>query len=108
MPYRRLHVAIVLVLIVCYARIEAHQDSCHRRHSCFSGHGTSVCGDRGRCDQCPDHQYCLAGQPRVAASPNPGLPPTASTSSQLYAPAAMTVCFTPGGNCTAQIVTALG
>jgi hypothetical protein len=28
----------------------AHQDSCHRLHSCPSDHHTYVCGDKGRCD----------------------------------------------------------
>jgi hypothetical protein len=32
----------------------AHQDGCHRQHSCPSDHQTYVCGDKGRCGQCPD------------------------------------------------------
>jgi hypothetical protein len=28
----------------------AHQDPCHRLHSCPSDHKTYVCGDKGRCD----------------------------------------------------------
>jgi hypothetical protein len=28
----------------------AHQDPCHRLHSCPSDHKTCVCGDKGRCD----------------------------------------------------------
>jgi phosphatidylserine/phosphatidylglycerophosphate/cardiolipin synthase-like enzyme len=84
----------------------AHQDPCHRLHSCPSDHHTYVCGDKGRCDQCPDNQYCLAGKPRVAA---PGATPTpsASTSNRSFTPEGVTVCFTPGGNCTEQIVNAL-
>jgi PLD-like domain len=48
----------------------AHQDPCHRRHSCPSDRNTYVCGDLGHCEQCPDNPYCLAGKPR-AASPSP-------------------------------------
>lgn len=84
----------------------AHQDPCHRLHSCSSDHNTYVCGDKGRCDQCPDNRFCLAGKPRVAASPSPAPTPTASRSSQFFTPDAVTVCFTPGGNCTEQIVNA--
>jgi phosphatidylserine/phosphatidylglycerophosphate/cardiolipin synthase-like enzyme len=86
----------------------AHQDPCHRLHSCPSDHKTYVCGDRGRCDQCPNNQFCLAGKPRVAAAPSPAPTPPASTSTQSFTPAAVTVCFTPGGNCTEQIVKTLG
>jgi hypothetical protein len=32
----------------------AHQDPCHRLHSCPSDHQTYVCGDRGRCEQRQD------------------------------------------------------
>jgi endonuclease YncB( thermonuclease family) len=49
----------------------AHQDPCHRLHSCPSDHNTYTCGDKGRCDQCPDNQSCLAGQPRPAAQRTP-------------------------------------
>jgi endonuclease YncB( thermonuclease family) len=44
----------------------AHQDPCHRRHSCPPDHASYVCGDKGRCDQCPDNQFCLAGKPRTS------------------------------------------
>jgi phosphatidylserine/phosphatidylglycerophosphate/cardiolipin synthase-like enzyme len=89
------------------ALVSAHQDPCHRRHSCPSDGHTYVCGDRGRCDQCPDNPYCLAGQPRPSASsptaPTPAIPMPGQPSS----PGGMTVCFTPGGNCTDLIVKAL-
>jgi PLD-like domain len=49
--------------------LDAHQAPCHRLYSCPSDHGTYVCGDKGRCDQCPDNQYCLAGKPRMASAP---------------------------------------
>jgi phosphatidylserine/phosphatidylglycerophosphate/cardiolipin synthase-like enzyme len=87
---------------------EAHQDPCHRLHSCPSDRNTYVCGDRGRCDQCPDNHYCLTRRPRVAAAPSPAPEPLASTSSPSFTPETVTVCFTPGGNCTEQIVKALG
>ena len=31
------------------------------------GSDTYVCGDKGRCDQCPDNEFCLAGKPRTSA-----------------------------------------
>jgi endonuclease YncB( thermonuclease family) len=46
---------------------QAHQDSCHRRHSCPPDPAPYVCGDRGRCDQCPDNEFCLEGKPRASA-----------------------------------------
>jgi len=85
----------------------AHQDPCHRLHRCPSDHNTYVCGDKGRCDQCPDNEYCLGGKPRVASSlttvPAPLLPSPSTTTTS----SAVTVCFTPGGNCTDAIVKAL-
>jgi endonuclease YncB( thermonuclease family) len=67
-------IACLLVILVMLARHmdvgEAHQAPCHRLHSCPSDHGTYVCGDKGHCDQCPDHQYCLAGKPRTASHPS--------------------------------------
>ena len=66
--------AILMTLIVLgvgMALSEGHQDPCHRQHSCPSDHQTYICGDKGRCDQCPDNQYCLVGKPRMAASPGP-------------------------------------
>jgi micrococcal nuclease len=65
---------VISGLIGWFAMVTAHQDPCHRRHSCPSDHGTYVCGDLGRCEQCPDNQYCLAGQPRAAAQPSPHAP----------------------------------
>jgi micrococcal nuclease len=58
---------IVLLLTALFGLSEAHQDPCHRLHSCPSDHGSYVCGDKGRCDQCPDNHYCLARQPRPAS-----------------------------------------
>jgi phosphatidylserine/phosphatidylglycerophosphate/cardiolipin synthase-like enzyme len=86
---------------------EAHQDPCHRLHSCPSDRNTYVCGDKGRCDQCPDNQFCLAGKPRVAAAPAPAPVPPAPTPTQPSTSGGTTVCFTPGGNCTELIVDAI-
>jgi hypothetical protein len=105
--------AIVLIL-VSFAVVagslrpsEAHQDPCHRLHSCPSDHGTYVCGDKGRCDQCPDNHYCLAGKPRVASSPAPAPVPRSPSPSATATPSAVSVYFTPGGNCTDAIIQAL-
>jgi phosphatidylserine/phosphatidylglycerophosphate/cardiolipin synthase-like enzyme len=87
---------------------EAHQDPCHRLHSCPSDHQTYVCGDKGRCDQCPDNQYYLAGRPRLAAAQAPAPVPPASTATQPSTSCGTIVCFTPGGNCTDLIVHTLG
>jgi Staphylococcal nuclease homologue len=43
-----------------------HQDPYHRLHSCPSDHNTYGCGDKGRCDQCPDNEFCLGQKPRAA------------------------------------------
>jgi hypothetical protein len=67
---------LMCVLVGCWVvALEAHQDPCHRLHSCPSDHRTYVCGDKGRCEQCPDNQFCLAGKPRIAASPSPSPAP---------------------------------
>ena len=87
---------------------QAHQDPCHRLHSCPSDHNMYVCGDTGRCAQCPDHQYCLAGEPRLTSSVNPALTPEVPLASVTATSSAVTVCFTPGGNCTDAIVHARG
>ena len=111
MQQRRQLVIMMVVVLWLMGWLPAaytHQDPCHRLHSCPSDRNTYICGDRGHCDQCPDNQYCLAGKPHMAASPSPTPAPPASTSSQSFTPEAVTVCFTPGGNCTEQIVKALG
>jgi hypothetical protein len=85
----------------------AHQDPCHRLHSCPSDRNTYVCGDLGHCDQCLDNQYCLAGEPRAASSASPTPAPPVTRPSEPTSPGAVTVCFTPGGNCTDLIVKTL-
>jgi phosphatidylserine/phosphatidylglycerophosphate/cardiolipin synthase-like enzyme len=103
-------VLIMVSLAVVVGRLrpsEAHQDPCHRLHSCPSDHNTYVCGDKGRCDQCPDNEYCLAGKPRVASSVTPAPAPRSPSPSAATTPSAVTVCLTPGENCTDAIIKAL-
>jgi endonuclease YncB( thermonuclease family) len=67
---RGLMVAILLWLGASMPVSEAHRHPCHRNHSCPPD--TYICGDRGRCDQCPDNEFCLAGKPRSSVqSPSP-------------------------------------
>jgi hypothetical protein len=87
---------VVLWLMGWMPAARAHQDPCCRLHSCPSDHHTYVCGDKGRCDQCPDNQFCLAGKPRLAAAPDPAPVPPAPPSTQPSTPSGTTVCFTPG------------
>jgi phosphatidylserine/phosphatidylglycerophosphate/cardiolipin synthase-like enzyme len=96
-------VAMILLEALIVAS-QAHQDPCHRLHSCPSDHHTYVCGDKGRCEQCPDNQYCLASKPRLMSSTPPAVAPPAPLPSTTTTPSAVTVCFTPGGNCTDAIV----
>ena len=103
----RLSPALFVVRAGVLLGAQAHQDPCHRLHACRSDHETYVRGDQGRCDQCPDNQFCLAGQPRVAASPSPVPAHSAPSPHATSLPSAVTVCFTPGGNCTSVIVRAL-
>src|SRR3972149_11058756 len=46
----------------------AHQNGCHRWHSCPSETGSYTCGDTGYCSQCPDNKYCKAGKPWFGSS----------------------------------------
>jgi phosphatidylserine/phosphatidylglycerophosphate/cardiolipin synthase-like enzyme len=109
-----LRLAIVLIVVSLTVVVgsirpsEAHQDPCHRLHSCPSDHNTYVCGDKGRCDQCPDNTFCLAGKPRLVSLPTPDPASRSPAPSATTTPSAMTVCFTPGENCTGTIVQALG
>jgi phosphatidylserine/phosphatidylglycerophosphate/cardiolipin synthase-like enzyme len=106
-PRWRMALLVVLLLSGGSVTLHAHQDPCHRLHRCPSARSTYVCGDRGRCDQCPDKQYCLAGKRRVAAPMAPAPAQPTSTSPQPSTACGMTVCFTPGGNCTDRIVQAI-
>jgi hypothetical protein len=108
----RLTIVLVVVSLTILADgmrySEGHQDPCHRLHRCLSDHHTYVCGDTGRCDQCPDNQFCLSGKPRAAASPAPAPLSPAPTVTQPSAPGGTSVCFTPGGHCTDLIINAIG
>jgi hypothetical protein len=100
---------IMLLTLTDWAVVSpAHQDPCHRLHSCPSAHGSYGCGDKGRCDQRPDNPYGLAGKSRMSSSSPPAPAPPAPWPSATTTPSAVTVCFTPGGNCTDAIVQALG
>src|SRR6266850_5941729 len=99
--------SMLLVLCLWLNAASAHRDPCHRLHSCPSDHHTYVCGDKGRCDQCPDNQFCLAGKPRMTSSSSPAPVPPPSLPSATTTPSAVTVSFTPGGNCTDAIVQVL-
>ncbi len=48
---------------IIYSEADAHRDGCHRWHSCPSDSGSYTCGDIGYCSECPDNNYCKAGQP---------------------------------------------
>jgi phosphatidylserine/phosphatidylglycerophosphate/cardiolipin synthase-like enzyme len=107
-PHRWLMALLVILLLNGgSATLHAHQDPCHRRHSCPSDHQTYVCGDTGRCDQCPDNHFCRTSKPRLAASRGPTPVPPAPTVTQPSTAGGPTVCFTPGGNCTDLIVQAI-
>jgi phosphatidylserine/phosphatidylglycerophosphate/cardiolipin synthase-like enzyme len=104
---RRTSLGALLWLGAWIVATHAHQDPCHRWHACPSDSQTYVCGDKGRCDQCPDNQYCQAGKPRLTSSSTPTPVSPAPSPSAAATPSAVTVCFTPGGNCTQVIVQAL-
>jgi endonuclease YncB( thermonuclease family) len=81
MTHRR-HATMAVVLILCCTwtlRGESHRHPCHRYHSCPPD--TYICGDRGRCDQCPDNEFCVAGKPR--ASGQPPSPPAIPSPAQI-------------------------
>jgi phosphatidylserine/phosphatidylglycerophosphate/cardiolipin synthase-like enzyme len=103
-----LMIMMMLILAGLVVASHAHQDPCHRLHSCPSDHTTYVCGDTGRCDQCPDNPYCLAAKPRLAASPAPAPVAPAPTATQPSTAGGTTACYTPGGNCPDLVVNAVG
>jgi hypothetical protein len=106
--FLRTSLVAIVVLGTWIVAGQAHRSGCHGWHSCPSDERTYVCGDRGHRDQCPDNQFCLAGKPRVTAPPSPAATSPASLFAQSLIPVSVTVCFTPGGNCTDAIVQALG
>lgn len=86
---------IVLLMIVFVANAmalwAAHQDPCHWLHSCPSDGNRYIFGDQGRCDQCPDHDNCLAGKPRMTSIPTPDPFQPALLSSTITTPSAVAV-----------------
>jgi micrococcal nuclease len=68
--------ALMLVLLTGgITSLEAHRHPCHRNHSCPPD--TYICGDKGRCDLCPDNEFCVAGKPRPAVQqPSPPATPS--------------------------------
>jgi hypothetical protein len=50
----RMSALFLVVLTGFIFGAQAHQGPCHRLHSCPSASSSYVCGDKGRCDQCPD------------------------------------------------------
>jgi phosphatidylserine/phosphatidylglycerophosphate/cardiolipin synthase-like enzyme len=89
---------MLILLGTSLTGLDAHQDLCHRRHSSPSDQGTSVCGDLGHYDHCPDTPSCQGGQPT----------PPLSSRLQEATCATVEVCFTPGEDCEARIVKILG
>ena len=59
----------------------AHQNGCHRWHSCPSDSGSYTCGDTGYCSQCPDNKYCKAGKPWSGSSSSSSKSQSGSSSS---------------------------
>ncbi len=55
---------LVLLFLLPPPIADAHRSGCHRWHSCPSDSGSYVCGDTGRCSECPENQYCESGHPR--------------------------------------------
>jgi phosphatidylserine/phosphatidylglycerophosphate/cardiolipin synthase-like enzyme len=98
---------VVLWLMGWMPAARTHQDPCYRLHGCPSDYHSYICGDTGRCDQCPDNQYCLTSRPRLAASPTPAPIQPAPAVTQPSPSCGTTVCFTPGGYCTDLIVDAI-
>jgi phosphatidylserine/phosphatidylglycerophosphate/cardiolipin synthase-like enzyme len=108
---RRHHAIRILTLVLLGSWItglDAHQDPCHRLHTCPSDHGTYVCGDLGHCEQCPDTPYCQGGTPRVSAQEKPLPAQFPSPKVEEASCPAVEVCFTPGEDCTERIVKTLG
>ena len=60
---KTLAMLLIILLVSSTSFAFAHRDECHSNHSCPSDTGSYVCGDKGSCSQCPDNNYCKAGQP---------------------------------------------
>lgn len=62
-------VVLLSFLLSLSPRVTFASSGCYSWHSCPSTTGSYVCGDTGHCSECPDNQYCSAGQPRVGIVP---------------------------------------
>lgn len=65
MQYKVMIILLIVIIAVSIYQtpVFAHRDGCHRWHSCPSDTGSYTCGDTGYCSECPDNNYCKAGQP---------------------------------------------
>jgi hypothetical protein len=52
----KIYLLALLLFLVFASSVSAHQDGCHRWHSCPSDTGSYVCGDLGYDSECP-YQY---------------------------------------------------
>ncbi|GEM_PF-1922023 len=72
----------ILILSISQMPAFAHQNGCHRWHSCPSDTGSYICGDTGYCSECPDNQYCKNSMPIDSSTvtyTNPTATPTTPT-----------------------------
>ena len=53
-----------ILILISFVTIDsfAHQDGCHRWHSCPSDSGSYTCGDKGYCSECYNNMFCQNGQ----------------------------------------------
>src|SRR5690349_7650519 len=79
--------AAALAALAFALPVLADKNWCHGLHACSSDSGSYICGDTGRCDFCPDNEYCIDQKRRVAPDHTP------SDALVLYLPRADT---TPG------------
>jgi hypothetical protein len=86
MKFVKVLVALVIVSILVLSVMQTpafgHKSGCHRWHSCPSDTGSYTCGDTGYCSQCPDNNYCKAGQP-ISSDSNPSSGSSSSSSSTI-------------------------
>ena len=77
-----LPVLVAFIIISSMSSSFAHQDGCHRWHSCPSDSGSYTCGDKGYCSECPNNNYCHNGQPKSSSSSSSSSSYSGSYSSQ--------------------------
>ena len=59
---------IFFATLLCFIPLnlsDAHRSGCLRWHSCPSDSDSYICGDTGRCNYCPDNQFCENRKPRT-------------------------------------------